>query len=155
MTQRLNGKTAAITGGGGGIGSASGRIFCAEGARVALIDQSEHAVRAAVEKIREELPGAAIDGYVADLGHEDEANRVISEITARFGRLDILVNNVGIRRYEAIADAPWETWDEIIRVNLLSFAAMARAALPHLRSTGAGSVKRNLKLIQLRTQTQS
>jgi 2-hydroxycyclohexanecarboxyl-CoA dehydrogenase len=52
----------------------------------------------------------------------------------------VLVNNVGIRRYEALADAPWETWDAIVRVNLLSFLSMARAALPALRQSGRGSI---------------
>ena len=46
----------------------------------------------------------------------------------------------GIRRYEALADAPWETWDAIVRVNLLSFVSMARAALPALRQSGRGSI---------------
>jgi len=77
---------------------------------------------------------------VADLGVEAEADRVIGEVVARLGAVDVLVNNVGIRRYEAVADAPWEAWDAIIRVNLLSFVSMTRAALPHLRKSGRGSI---------------
>jgi 2-hydroxycyclohexanecarboxyl-CoA dehydrogenase len=140
MGNRLNGKVAVITGGGGGIGSAAGRIFCDEGARVALVDQSEDAVASAVHEIRQTLPGADVHGFIADLGVEAEADRIVAEVVARFGGIDVLVNNVGIRRYEAMADAPWETWDAIIRVNLLSFVSMTRAALPHLRRSGRGSI---------------
>ena len=140
MGTRLAGKVAVITGGGGGIGSAAGRIFCAEGARVALVDQSEEAVMSAVHDIRQAIPGAEVHGFVADLGVEAEADRVIGEVVARLGAVDVLVNNVGIRRYEAVADAPWEAWDAIIRVNLLSFVSMTRAALPHLRKSGRGSI---------------
>lgn len=140
MGTRLAGKIAVITGGGGGIGSAAGRIFCAEGARVALVDQSEDAVMSAVHDIRQAIPGAEVHGFVADLGVEAEADRVIGEVVTRLGAVDVLVNNVGIRRYEAVADAPWEAWDAIIRVNLLSFVSMTRAALPYLRKSGRGSI---------------
>lgn len=140
MGTRLAGKIAVITGGGGGIGSAAGRIFCAEGARVALVDQSEDAVMSAVHDIRQAIPGAEVHGFMADLGVEAEADRVIGEVVTRLGAVDVLVNNVGIRRYEAVADAPWEAWDAIIRVNLLSFVSMTRAALPHLRKSGRGSI---------------
>ncbi len=56
------------------------------------------------------------------------------------GGVDILVNNVGIRRYDSVSDASWETWDDIIRVNVLSYVSMVRAALPHLRKSGHGSI---------------
>ena len=49
-------------------------------------------------------------------------------------------NNVGIRRYEPVADAPWQAWDDILRINLLSFVSMARAALPALRRSGSRSI---------------
>lgn len=140
MGNRLKGKTAVISGGGGGIGSAAGRIFCAEGAKVALLDQDKGVVERAVREIREALPAAEVHAVVADLGVEAEADRAIAEVVAHFGALDIVVNNVGIRRYEAVADAPWSTWDAIVRVNLLSFSSMSRAALPHLRKSGRGSI---------------
>ncbi len=140
MAKRMNNRIAAITGGGGGIGSAAGRIFCEEGSAVALIDSSREAVDRAVGEIRAKVPEANVLGFVADLGVESEAARVVQEVVAAFGGLDVVVNNVGIRRYEAIADAPWEAWDAIVRVNLLSFVSMTRAALPHLRKSGRGSI---------------
>lgn len=138
--QRLQGRVALITGGGGGIGSAAGGIFCKEGATVALVDRDAETVQAAAEQIRRHVTGAQVEGFVADLGEERAATAVVDQVLAAFGKLDVLVNNVGIRRYEALADASWDTWDAIVRINLLSFASMARAALPALRSSGRGSI---------------
>jgi 2-hydroxycyclohexanecarboxyl-CoA dehydrogenase len=139
-SKRLEGKVAIITGGGGGIGSAAGKIFCEEGAKVALVDRDAGVVDAATEDIRRQVTGAQVKGLVADVGEESAAQTVVDAVIRDFGGIDVLVNNVGIRRYEALADAPWDTWDDIMRVNLLSFVSMARAALPALRRSGRGSV---------------
>ena len=137
---RLQGKVAIVTGGAGGIGSAAGTLFCREGATVALIDREAEAVEAAALEIRRQVSDARVKGFVADLGEERAAIVAVEQVLAEFGKLDILLNNVGIRRYEALADASWDTWDAIVRINLLSFASMARAALPALRSSGRGSI---------------
>ena len=137
---RLQGKVAIITGGGGGIGSAAGSIFCKEGAKVALVDRDVEIAQRAAEEIRRQVKGAQVEGFVADLGEERAATTVVDQILAAFGKLDVLVNNVGIRRYEPLADAPWDTWDAIVRINLLSYASMSRAALPALRASGRGSI---------------
>jgi NAD(P)-dependent dehydrogenase (short-subunit alcohol dehydrogenase family) len=140
MGNRLENKVAIITGGGGGIGSAAGKIFCAEGAKVALVDISAEAAEKAAEDIRTQVPGAEIIGIGADLGVETEAERSVALVTEKLGPTTVLVNNVGIRRYEAVADAPWELWDEIVRVNLLSFVSMSRAVIPHMREAKNGSI---------------
>jgi len=138
--KRLEDKVAIITGGGGGIGSAAGRIFCVEGARVALVDRDPDVVKAAADSIRRQVAGAQVATIVADIGEEGAAEAVVEQVLRAFGGIDILVNNVGIRRYEAVADAPWQAWDDILRINLLSFVSMARAALPALRRSGRGSI---------------
>ena len=140
MRKRLEGRVAVITGGGGGIGSATGEIFCREGARVALIDMAEDVACAAAERIRAAVPGADVQGFVADLGIESEAARVVQQIVPASGGVDVLINNVGIRRYDTVEDASWDRWDDIIRVNVLSYVSMVRAALPHLRKSGHGSI---------------
>lgn len=140
MTGRMEGKVAVITGGGGGIGSAAGKIFAREGARVALVDVARDVAENAAERIRSEIPGAQVQGFVADLGIEEEADRVVKDVVAAFGGVDSLVNNVGIRRYDPIEQAHWGTWDDIVRVNILSYVSMTRAALPHLRKSGRGSI---------------
>ena len=139
-TRRLEGKVAIITGGGGGIGSAAGKIFCEEGAKVALVDREATVVSTAAEDIRRQVAGAEVKGLVADVGQESAAQMIADAVLRDFGGIDVLVNNVGIRRYEAMANAPWDAWDDILRVNLLSFVSMARATLPALRRSGRGSI---------------
>jgi 2-hydroxycyclohexanecarboxyl-CoA dehydrogenase len=138
--QRLEGKVAIITGGGGGIGSAAGRIFSEEGGKVVLVDQAAETAERAAEDIRRKVADAQVLPLVADLGIEQAAQVVVDEVLRAFGKIDVLVNNVGVRRYEALANAPWDTWDAIVRVNLLSFVSMARATLPSLRQSGRGSI---------------
>src|SRR5690606_19524564 len=76
----------------------------------------------------------------ADLSTEEEAIRVVAEATDAFGGLDILINVAGIRSYEPLAEAKAETWRRIIDINLLSYAYMAKAALPAIRRSGKGSI---------------
>ncbi|ABL68308.1 SDR family NAD(P)-dependent oxidoreductase [Paracoccus denitrificans] len=140
MANRLAGKVALVSGGGGGIGSEAGRIFCEEGASVVLVDLSGEAVEAAAERIRSAVPGANVRPFAADLGIEAAAYEAADKAIEAFGGIDIVVNNVGIRRYDALADATWDMWEDIIRVNLLSYASLTRAALPSMRERGEGSV---------------
>jgi NAD(P)-dependent dehydrogenase (short-subunit alcohol dehydrogenase family) len=140
MVNRLANKVAIISGGGGGIGSEAGRIFCEEGASVLLVDLSEDAVNVAAERIRAAAPGARISTLAADLGEEAAAYSAAERAISEFGGIDIVVNNVGIRRYDALIDATWEMWDDVLRVNLLSYSSLTRASLPSMRARGKGSV---------------
>ena len=138
MSGRLAGKVALVTGAGGGIGAATSRLFAQEGAQVALVDiDAEAAARAA----------AAIDGddgralaIAADLGEEPEAERAVAEAVRRFGRLDVLVNNAGVRLYGPITGATTESWDWILGANLLAAAYCAKHAVPHMARQGGGSI---------------
>jgi NAD(P)-dependent dehydrogenase (short-subunit alcohol dehydrogenase family) len=75
-----------------------------------------------------------------DVGVEESAAQVVAEAKRAFGRIDVLVNNAGIRSYEPLAEAKSETWARILAVNLLSYAYLSREALPALRATGRGSI---------------
>ena len=138
--RRLDGKVAIITGGAGGIGAATGRLFCEEGARVVLVDLDTEAMASACADIRKHVPGAHVCDVIADIGIEDAAAKIVAEAKRRFGRTDVLVNNAGIRSYEPLAEAKRETWEKILAVNLLSYADLAREALPSLRASGRGSI---------------
>jgi 2-hydroxycyclohexanecarboxyl-CoA dehydrogenase len=132
---RLKDKVAIITGGAGGIGAATGQLFCEEGAKVLLTDRDEAALAQAAGAIRAAVPGAEVATLAADVGLESAAARIVEATLAAFGRLDVLVNLAGIRSYEPLAEAAAPTWDEILRVNLLSYAYLTREALPHLRAS--------------------
>lgn len=137
---RLDGRVAIITGGAGGIGAATGRLFCEEGARVVLVDLDAEAMASACADIRNHVPGAQISDVIVDVGMEDSAANIVAQAKRAFGRIDVLVNNAGIRAYEPLAEAKRETWERIIAVNLLSYAYLAREALPALRASGHGSI---------------
>lgn len=137
---RLNGKVAIITGGAGGIGAATGEIFAAEGAAVALVDIDAQALAAVAETIRARVPGARVLEIARDVGQEASAADIVAETLQHFGALDVLVNNAGIRSYEPLDAAKSETWTRILSVNLLSYAYLAREALPALRRSGKGAI---------------
>lgn len=137
---RLDEKVAIITGGAGGIGAATGRLFCEEGARVVLADRDAEAMAAACAGIRAQVPGAQVSDVIADLAQEESAARIVAHAKRAFGAIDVLVNNAGIRAYEPLAEARRETWERIIAVNLLSYAFLCREALPALRASGRGSI---------------
>jgi 2-hydroxycyclohexanecarboxyl-CoA dehydrogenase len=137
---RLNGKVAIITGGAGGIGAATGEIFAAEGAAVALVDIDAQALADVAETIRARVPGARVLEIARDVGQEASAADIVAETLQHFGALDVLVNNAGIRSYEPLDAAKSETWTRILSVNLLSYAYLAREALPALRRSGKGAI---------------
>ena len=137
---RLEGKVAIVTGGAGGIGAATGRLFCEEGACVVLADQDADAMAAACAGIRAQVPGAQVSDILADLGEEDSAARIVAHAKRAFGGIDVLVNNAGIRAYEPLGEAKRETWERILAVNLLSYAFLSREALPALRASGHASI---------------
>src|ERR1700719_3604982 len=119
---RLDGKVAAVTGGASGIGEATVRRFVAEGASVAFCDRDgERGQRVAAET------------EAAGLGFVNGAAQ-------KFGRLDILINNAGIRKYEKVDEASAESWNEILSVNLMSYAFCAKAAVPLMRRNKGGAI---------------
>jgi 2-hydroxycyclohexanecarboxyl-CoA dehydrogenase len=140
MAGRLANKVAIVTGGAGGIGAATGLLFCEEGCRVVLVDNDADAMRLAESRIREKVPGASLVSIVADVGHEETAREVVAEARQAFGAVDVLANIAGIRAYEPLAEARRETWERIIAVNLLSYAYFIRAAIPDLRASSRGSI---------------
>ena len=140
MSGRLEGKVAIITGGAGGIGAATGALFCEQGCRVVLVDSDADAMQAAAAGIRAGVSGAQIVPVVADVGREETAAHVVAEATKAFGALDVLVNLAGIRAYEPLAEASAATWDTLLKVNLLSYAYLIRESLGALRACGRGSI---------------
>lgn len=135
---RLDGKIAAVTGGASGIGEATVRRFIAEGARVAFADRDGERGR----KLASELTAAGGNAVFveADVGQEAACVGFIRQAVERFGGLNILVNNAGIRMYQTVVDASAESWDAILAVNLKSYAFCAKAAIPAMRRAGGGSI---------------
>ena len=137
---RLADKSALITGGGGGIGAACARIFCAEGAAVTLIDASAEALFRVAEALGAAFPRARVATFVADVSNADQAVEAVQHALQANRRLDILVNNAAMRNYSAVADALPSEWQAMVGVNLIGTANYCRAALPALRRSGKGSI---------------
>jgi NAD(P)-dependent dehydrogenase (short-subunit alcohol dehydrogenase family) len=137
---RLADRVAIITGGAGGIGAATALLFCEEGARVALIDSDDDAMRATLADIRAAVPGARVVDVVTDVSQEDAAVAAVNAARKALGPIDVLVNLAGIRAYEPLAQSRRETWERILNVNLLSYVWFTKAAIADLRASTRGSV---------------
>lgn len=135
---RLDGKIAAVTGGASGIGEATVRRFIAEGARVAFADRDGERGRRLASELSAD--GSKAFFVEADVGQEAACVGFIAQAVERFGGLNILVNNAGIRMYQTVVDASAESWDAILAVNLKSYAFCAKAAIPAMRRAGGGSI---------------
>jgi 2-hydroxycyclohexanecarboxyl-CoA dehydrogenase len=137
---RLMKKVAVISGGGGGIGAATARLFCSEHAKVLLIDRDAEALSQKLEAVRKASPQFECDGHVADVTREEDSKSAINHAIERFGGVDVLINNAAIRRPGAVEALPSGDWHDILSVNLLGSVNLYRTAAPHLRRSGRGSV---------------
>lgn len=140
MSGRVAGKAAIITGGGGGIGAATAGLFCAEGAKVLLVDMDASALERTAARVREQTPGASVQVLAGNVGDPAIATQAAKQCVAAFGRIDVLVNNASMRNYSAFADATPEEWNAVVGVNMVGNANFCRAALPHLRQAGKGAI---------------
>ena len=135
---KMDGMVAAVTGGASGIGEATVRRLIVEGAQVAFADRDAERGRRVVSEIAADSGKALF--VEADVGQEANCLAFVQKTVERFGRLDVLVNNAGIRMYQTVVDATAESWDEILSVNLKSYAYCAKGAIPAMRQAGGGSI---------------
>jgi meso-butanediol dehydrogenase/(S,S)-butanediol dehydrogenase/diacetyl reductase len=139
-TSRLSGKVALITGGGGGIGTATARQFCAEGAAVMLVDADADALASTAAEIARLQPQARVGIFQADVADDQQAVAAVTATIGNYGQLDILVNNAAMRNYSALADATPQEWQAMVAVNLIGTSNYCKAALPELRRSGKGAI---------------
>ncbi|MGF6598386.1 2-hydroxycyclohexanecarboxyl-CoA dehydrogenase [Paraburkholderia sp. GAS448] len=137
---RLQGKVALITGGGGGIGATTARVFCGEGAAVVLVDANQEALARVADELIGLDPFARIKTFVADVSSADDAVRAAQLVADSFGRLDVLVNNAAMRNYSPLAEATPAEWQAMVSVNLIGTSNYCKAALPLLRKSGSASI---------------
>ncbi|SDS70424.1 SDR family NAD(P)-dependent oxidoreductase [Actinopolymorpha singaporensis] len=135
---RVEGKVVLVTGGGGGIGAATARLFAEQGASVAVVDVDEAAAKQAAEEIDPE--GRRALAVAARLDEEAEARRAVEETVGAFGGLDVLANVAGVRVWGPVTEADPASWDYIVRGNLLQAAYCAKFAVPEMARRGGGSI---------------
>src|SRR3954453_14676883 len=130
---RLEGRTALVTGGAGGIGAATARRLAAEGARVAVGDLDVDAARAIA---------AEIDGLATELDVTDTASvaRAVAAVGDAFGPVDVLVNNAGTDRFAFFVKTDETLWDLVLGVNLRGVLACTHAVLGSMQDRGGGVI---------------
>lgn len=131
---RLAGKSAVVTGAGGGFGEGIARRFAAEGARVVVADIDAAAARRVAASI-----GNGAVAVAGDVSRGDDMKAIIGAAVDRFGGLDIVVNNAGTtHRNQPMLDVDEATFDRVYAVNVKSLYWSAQAAVPVLRRQGRG-----------------
>lgn len=137
--ESLRGQVAVVTGGSRGIGLAIARALVAEGVQVAVTGKSAANLSAAKPKIEAAGPGA-VETLQADIRRPDEMRRAIDAAVARFGGLDILINNAGIGIFASVSTMTYDQWTDVIDTNLTGVFNACHAALPHLQRRGGGFI---------------
>lgn len=137
MKQALSGRVALVTGGSKGIGRAIVQALAEDGARVAATARGAEALQA----MKQELPDLKILTVAADATDQEAVNSVVTRVIETYGRLDILVNNVGgagkFGGFPDLADADWRSAFDL---NVLSVVHFVRAAEPYLRKSAHGRI---------------
>jgi NAD(P)-dependent dehydrogenase (short-subunit alcohol dehydrogenase family) len=143
MAGRLAGKVALVTGAGSrgegiGNGKAASVLFAREGASVLCVDFYPERAEETVRMI--EAEGGTASVAAGDVSHRDECHRLAALAVERYGRLDILQNNVGIPSDQPLEAITEEAWDTVMAVNVRSMVLAAQAAVPHMDNVGGGSI---------------
>jgi meso-butanediol dehydrogenase/(S,S)-butanediol dehydrogenase/diacetyl reductase len=132
---RLKNKTAIITGGGTGIGLASAKLFCKEGANVSIVGRRQEPLEKAKSLIGDNL--LTIQG---DITEDATLDRLVKQTLERFGGIDILVNNAGIFTMGPMHEMDNREWDRTMDVNLRSGFKLCKAVIPSMMGGSGGSI---------------
>ncbi|MEV0027159.1 SDR family oxidoreductase [Streptomyces atroolivaceus] len=131
---RIAGRTALVSGGGGGLGAAIARSLLSDGARVVITGRNEHALKEAASRL-----GPGVVHRVCDVSRPGEVERLAESLADE--EISVLVNNAGIAGPVApLTEISAEDWDEVFDVNVRGVFLMCRAFLPAMTERGAGDV---------------
>jgi meso-butanediol dehydrogenase/(S,S)-butanediol dehydrogenase/diacetyl reductase len=132
---RLEGKVAIVTGAGSGIGQATARRLADEGARLVLNDVVEEYLRELEDSLRGEFRTV-----IGDIAEEETAKRLAQTAREEFGRIDVLVNNVGHLYLAEITELPIEEWDALMATNVRSMFLCCKHIIPTMLEQRSGSI---------------
>ena len=135
---RLEGKVALISGGARGQGAVEARLFAREGAQVVIGDILDDEGAQVVKEIEDSGGGAF---YVhLDVTSTGDWRKAVGDAVARFGKLNVVVNNAGIWRAGKVEDTTDEEWDAVMEVNVKGVFLGTRESIPAMRNSGGGSI---------------
>lgn len=136
MNQPLKDRVAVVTGGASGIGAETVRRFVSEGAKVVLADLNETLGMSLAASL-----GTDKTHFVTtDVADAAACQALADTAKSKFGRLDILINNAGIGCFGETPDLAVEDWERVTAINLHAVFYACRAAIPHMRETGGGTI---------------
>ena len=143
MADRLTGKVAIVTGAGSsgpgvGNGKASGDPVRSRKARVLCVDIVEERAQETVGIVEDE--GGVASAWAADVSKQADCKAMAAAAFERYGRIDILQNNVGVASRQKLEDITEDEWDQHFRVNLRSMVMAAQAVVPYMEQAGGGSI---------------
>lgn len=136
MDLKLNNKTALVTGSTDGIGFAIAEGLLKEGTKVYINGRAQNKIDEAITKLKEAIPGADVEGIVADFCKVEEINALIEKLP----NVDILVNNVGIYGDQPFEDTQDETWFNDFNVNVMSGVRLSRHYAPLMKQKNWGRI---------------
>ncbi|MCM4173389.1 3-oxoacyl-ACP reductase FabG [Arenibacter sp. TNZ] len=135
--KKLEGQVVIVTGGARGIGEGVCKVFCNEGATVALWDVLQNGQQTA-ENITK--AGGKIFYQNVDVTDQESVDNAVTKIISDYGKIDILINNAGIIRDRSILKMSREEWDQVMRVNVDSLYITAKAVVPHMKEANYGRI---------------
>jgi 3-oxoacyl-[acyl-carrier protein] reductase len=136
----LAGKVAIVTGSSRGLGLAAATALAEEGASVMLCARGADALKEAEQDIKRRAPNSRIASVAADVSNEAGAKQIVDAALAQFGRIDVLVNNVGTAKGADLESTTDAEWQEAIEQTLFPAVRMSRLAVPHIRKQGGGAI---------------
>jgi len=135
--KKLEGQVVIITGGARGIGEGICKVFCNEGATVALWDVLEEGHKTA-DRIAKN--GGKIFYQKVDVSSQESVDKAVAKVISEYGKIDVLINNAGIIRDRSILKMSREEWDQVMRVNVDSLYITAKAVVPHMKTANYGRI---------------
>ncbi len=135
---KLNGKVALITGGSRGLGKAMALALAKEGAHLALVARDETKLKIAADEIKQ--AGGSAEYFLADVTLPAQVKAAEQAIIARFGRINILINNAGINIRKPLTEYTLEEWHQVMNANLTSVYLMCHAFIPHMTGQNYGRI---------------
>lgn len=153
LKPRLEGKIAIVTGAGSrapgiGNGRATAILFTREGAKVLIVDNKAEPAEETLDLIKKE--GGAAEIFLGDVCKMEDCRAMVERAVKRWGRLDILDNNVGISGPKTVVEVEEEDWDRVMGVNVKSIMLTAKFAIPAMAANGGGSIINTSSISALR-----
>jgi len=138
MKNLLNEKVAVITGGANGLGKATALLFSEHGAKVVIVDVNQEAGDKVVSEIVKN--GRAASFIKTDISKSTEVNKMVVNVVAKYGGVDVLINNAGILADARLVKMTEEDWDRVININLKGIFLCGQAAAKTMIEKGNGGV---------------